>query len=239
MKLSQLALTLVLVAGGIFVYDALVVRDAGEQVAETIRDEEPHRPVEAELPSFAVLEGRGDEIWRSDVERRLEQLEQTPTTAGRTEAAGDGSESGVPGVEPVPGDAEEEAVDEDGNPRPRRFTRQDVATFRALLETVERQRREEKIRQQMVDGLKKIGVELTDAQTKEVVDLTLGFYRGVKGRLQTIPQGEETREQRAAVYQQLKSDYADELYGIVPRTEADRIMEAIQRNENRQSKDGK
>jgi len=238
MKLSQLALTLVLVAGGIFVYDALVVRDQVESEAEPIRTEEPQRSVEADLPSFAVLEGRGDEIWRADVERRLEQLEGAPAEAGRTQSQAEGPASGVPGVAPSEDD-DEEALDENGHPRPRAFTHRDVATFRALLETVERQRREEKIRRQMHDGLKKIGVELTPAQANEVVDLTLGFYRNVKGRLQQIPEGEETRGQRTALYQQLKSDYADELYGIVPRTEADRIMEAISRNENRQAKDGR
>lgn len=237
MKLSQLALTVVLVAGGIFFYDALGSRDAAEVMPEIVRVEQP-APVqgEGEMPSFAVLEGRGDEIWRSDIERRLEQLEVEPTAAGRTEEVPDGVESGVPGTAPVEG---EEALDENGNPRPRRFTPRDVATFRALLETVERQRREEKTRRQMHDGLKKIGVELNDVQANQVVDLTLKLYRGFGAKTRGLPRSDANRDQRLAVFNQLKEDYADELYGIIPPAEADRIIDAIDRQANRQPKDGR
>lgn len=237
MKLSQLALTVVLVAGGIFVYDALGVRDAAEVIPEIVRVEQP-APVrdEGEMPPFAVLEGRGDEIWRSDIERRLEHLEVEPAVAGRTEEAA--SESGVPGTAAVEGE-EAEALDENGNPRPRRFTPRDVATFRALLETVERQRREEKTRRQMHDGLKKIGVELNDVQANQVVDLTLKLYRGFQAKTRSLPRSEANRDQRLAVFNQLKEDYADELYGMIPPAEADRIIDAIDRQANRQPKDGR
>ena len=239
MKLSQLALTLVLVAGGLFVYDALVARDPADPEPAEIRSEAPASPrVEEELPSFAVLEGRGDDIWRSDIERRLEQLELTPASPGRTEAAGEGADPVVPGTTPAERE-EEGGVDENGNPRPRRFTPQDVATFRALLETVERQRREEQTRRKMLDGLKKIGVELNDVQANSVVDLTLRLYRGFQTRTREMPQGEEGRPQRLAVFNELKEGYADELYGVVPRAEADRIMDAINRQVNRQPQDGR
>jgi hypothetical protein len=239
MKLSQLALTLVLVAGGIFVYDAFLVREAAEALPETVRVEQP-APLgdEGEMPSFAVLEGRGDEIWRSDIERRIEHLEVAPAAADRTEGAADGVESGVPGAAPVEGE-EGEALDENGNSRPRRFTPKDVATFRAVLETVERQRREEKTRRQMLSGLEKIGVELNDVQANQVVDLTLKLYRGFQAKTRGLPRSEENRDQRLAVFNQLKKDYADELYGIVPPAEADRIIDAINRQANRQPKDGR
>ena len=239
MKLSQLALTLVLVAGGIFVYDALVDREAPEPTPEAIRTEPPPPAhTDAELPPFAVLEGRGDEIWRADIERRLEELEVAPAAAGRSEAGETVAGPGVPGTAPVEGEAEED-VDENGNPRPRRFTRKDVATFRALLETVERQRREEKTRRQMHDGLKKIGVELNDVQANQVVDLTLKLYRGFQAKTRSLPRNDENRSARLAVFNELKEDYADELYGIVPVAEADRILDAINRQANRQPKDGR
>ena len=239
MKLSQLALTLVLVAGGLFVYDALVVRDPAEPTPDAIRSEElPAPQTEAELPAFAMLEGRGDEIWRSDIERRLEELELTPAVARSSEAIEGEPESSVPGAPPSAGE-DEETFDEDGKPRPRRFTPKDVATFRALLETVERKRREEKTRRQMLDGLEKIGVELPDVQANEVVDLTLRLYRGFQAGTRNLPKGEEGHGQRLAVFNQLKKDYSDELYGIVPPADADRIIDAINRQANRPRKDGR
>jgi len=233
MRLSQVLLTVVLVAGGIFVYDALLARPPEEAPPADLHAASPPaaEPAPA-LPPFAVLEGRGDDLWRADVERRLAELERRGNGATTTEAGSldePASSSDAPDEE-APADGESA---EDGAPaRERRpVTHEEVARFRALLEAVERQRREEDVRRKMREGLKKIGVELTEPQTKSVVDLTLRFYRGVQQKLQTIPQGEETRDQRLALYQQMKRDYADELYGIIPAAEADRIMQAIQSRE--------
>lgn len=238
MKLTQLVLTLILMGGALFVYDAFVVRDAVEPAPTPFREAEP-APEPAELPSFAVLEGRGDEIWRSDVERRLEQLEYLPDVAGRSERAGAATDPAVPGIEAGAETEGEETVDETGDPRPRRFTPKEVATFRALLETVERQRREEKSRRQMRDGLRKLGIELPDAQANQVVDLTLRLYRGFQAKSRDLPKGEPGRDQRLAVFRELREVYADELYGIVPSGDAARIVEAIDRQANRQPKDGR
>ena len=226
----QLVLTLVLVAGGIFVYDALGARTAPDAPPETIRDEEPPAaPVEPEPAPFAILEGRGDDIWRAEVERRLALLETVPTAD--TTTSPEGVEAGVPGV---PGRSPDETQGEEGDaaegeaPRRRRFTPEDVATFRALLETVERQRRVEKTRRQMLDGLKKIGVELDKEQANQVVDLTLRLYRGFQQETRGMPQGEAGRDQRLQVYDRLKQGYADELYRTIPASDADRILEAIE-----------
>ncbi len=242
MKFTQLALTLLLVAGGIFVYDALVARAPEEAATEEIRSTEPPPPhVEEELPSFAVLEGRGDDIWRSDMERRIEQMEQTFLTAARTQAVDGGAIPGLPGAAGAEGEDAGSGVegDENGTAGRRRITPKVVEDFRALLEIVERQRRDEQTRRKMREGLQKIGVELNDAQTGAVVDLTLKFYRGVQSALKKMPRGEENGDQRVAVYQQMQETYADELYGIVPRTEADLIMDAINRQANRLRKDSK
>ena len=234
MKLSQLALTLVLVAGGIFVYDAFVVREAPEPGPAPLR-EEPAPPTEAEPAPFPILEGRGDDIWRADIERRIEELEHSaPTTAGTTRA-GESPTPGLPAAEDGDPDESETTEGEDA-PRSRRFTPRDVATFRALLETVERQRREEKTRRQMLDGLKKIGVELDPTQADQVVDLTLKLYRGFQAKTRSIPKDEQGRDQRLAVFNELKRDYEDELYGMIPPGEADRIMEAINARAQQQPK---
>lgn len=241
MKPTQLLLTLILVAGGIFVYDALVVREPADPAPETIRQEPSVAPAPTpeaeELAPFPVLEGRGDDIWRSDIERRLEGLERSPDVAGRTESSAALEASGVPGV--PAGESEDEVLDENGQPRKRRFTPKDVATFRALLETVERQRREEKTRRGMLDGLKKLGVELPEAQANKVVDLTVGLYRGFQAKTRGMPKGEEGRAQRLEIFRELRTTYADELYRVVPPDDAERIVEAIDRLSNRQPKDGR
>lgn len=233
MRLSHVLLTVVLVAGGIFVYDALVVRPPEEPPPVELRADAPPAPeAVAEIPPFAVLEGRGDDLWRADLERRLAELESR-VDGGRKVEVVPGESPAAPPEGADADAAEDEAIAGEGEPEAgrRAVTREEFARFRALLEAVERQRREEDVRRKMRDGLNKIGVELTEPQTKSVVDLTLRFYRGVQQKLRTIPQGEETREQRTALYQQMKRDYADELYGIIPAAEADRIMHAIESRE--------
>ena len=239
---AQLLVTVLLVAGGIFVYDAVVVRPPAEPPDLIVRteeasDEAPDIRVEEERPPFAVLEGTGDDIWREQMERRLQELEaRMPGGDPRTTVVPEGGLPSEDG-EGTAGEGPEPGEPADPEEAKRRYAER-LGRFRKMLEAVERQRGWEKAARQVsrfINGIEDL--QLTDEQKREVVKTTVRFQHRYKQLARQPRNTEEQKQAQQAATQQLWGAYQDALRDQIPASEADVIIESIQ-NATSGRKDG-
>lgn len=237
MKLPQFLLTLGLVAGGILAYDLL--RSSPESATETTMTRRsaptepegappPGVPVEGEGIAPATLDGTGDDLLLLDLARRMESLERllgsSSEAASQDIAAGPSEEE--EGSETS--DSEAETAEQGlGGLNPSRFSREELKAFREKLQWVERQRRLEKAGREIWKWLDKQGVELTPEQQRGVVIHALHYQVKAK-KVGNMPGNDDAaKAAKKAEYDALSREFRDELYDLVPSTEADRIITAI------------
>lgn len=226
---AQLIVTILLVAGGIFVYDAMVVRPPEEASGPILRTEEAagasEEPRTEPPSSFAVLEGTGDDIWRAEVDRRLAELEQV-----RTEAVGDAGAApeGMPAVPGKEGEEGEEGADEPLDPEVQeQVERQRLKWFREMLEKVERQRRWEQAARKVKQYFDNLDLALTDEQMRDAVRTTVQYqakWGQMKRKLDAEKAGDQARKDG---YANLFNEYHEALGSVIPTSEADLIILAL------------
>ncbi len=239
MKLSQILLTVLIVAGSIAVYD-VVIRDGdpgGAPAELTVLRETVYEEAEPEILAPITLEGRGDDLRVEELERRLAALEQSFTNGDRVVVVAEGSERGTdratspaaPASASEPDGDEQERDPEDPdalNPRPAPV--EELRDFRRKLQWVERQRKLEKQARDLSQWLDAQGVTLTNEQRWEVVREAMR-YRARAGRILKEQGADVSPEEKQAVVRSLTSEFKDRLYDMVPPGEAGRIVDAIDR----------
>ena len=173
MNLLQLVLTLVLVAGGIFVYDTFVADDpqpvtpdAPPVEVPVTRAPEPEPEMRVDLPGAGVdcLVSRIDDLEARLAESLIEARERRPDSVGG-------------GLGPAPGEFRVEDVEEGEEPE---FDERDLAWFRAMKEEVDRRQRQERFEQMISGQLDRTGVELTGEQRQGVVKATLDYRAKIR-----------------------------------------------------------
>jgi hypothetical protein len=239
MKLTQLLITLGLVTGGIVVYDAVGVQPATQPADLAASYEAPFQDgAEDEIDPLVILEGRGDDLWREDILRRLRALEENGPAAGDPAAGADGpaeeggeAESLAAPTEDLPFLPETDDPAEISSYDP-----EDVKAFRTLLEAVERQRNWERAARDIRRALRRMDVDLTDDQRTGVVKATLAFRQKFRAAVRKLPRGEENKQVRKDAFTQLKQEYTDSLNAVVPSSEADTIVAGMTRYQARAAK---
>ncbi len=236
----QILTTVLLVAAGLLVYDALgprrdvVPAGGASPVRSDVERSAPDGAAADAAPApFPLLVGTGDEVWRADVERRLAALESR-TTAGTAAA-----EDATPPAPGTVGDAVDETAQATGSDAPSGGTRasparpavspEQVRRFRTLLEAVERQRRLERAVKEIGAFLDQTGAKLTDGERRAVIATAVRYqarWRDEQGQLK----GEgHTDAERKAASASLLAEFEGALRDEVPAAEADLIVQAVQR----------
>lgn len=226
MNVPQLVLTLVLVAGGLFVYDTFVAERSPPAPTEPLLvDTSPATPTAAtpdEPPMRVELQGAGVEglLRRVEaLESHVEELAAAAASAGRRTTPGEGG-VGIP-----PGFRVEDVVEADEPV----FDERELAWFRAMKDEVDRQQRQERFERMISNQLDRTGVSLTDGQREGVLKATLAYRQSITARYREEGFSKQPAEVREQALTQLRADYEQTLYTLVPSAEADKILEQMGR----------
>lgn len=234
MKLGPILLLNVLIAGGaVFTYHMVAAPSpstpsSGYPEVMTV-DTGPVEDAgtEAYVPEPA-LQGVGDEVYRKKVEKLEKELASMKALlAGMTAKGGttdgSGSERGaMPAIElPVVEEGVEEPAFEDDTLR----------SFRALLEQVEQQRRDERIKDGLKRQLDRLGVELSEQQEQAVIQATVGFRDKTRDMWRNLPRGadDQAREKRREAMETMREEYSKTVYSLVPAADAEKIVNSMGR----------
>jgi hypothetical protein len=246
--LAQVLMTVVLVAAGIVLYDTVVVERRGASPDAVPPTTERERAQEVDEPApFPLLQGRGDDAWRADLEHRIEVLEAGLARAGPAKhpgsAAPDGGGSpqagpspegpGPDGASPSTGSSDEPWMDAEGakyDAEGRRIvTPKELTRFRKMLEAVEHQRQREKAARAVSQFLDKIGVKLTDDERKAVIGTTLDYQGKWRQASGSFGKDDEGNQKRTEAHAALVRDYEQALRAVAPGSEVDLMMDAMRR----------
>ncbi len=223
MNVLQLVLTLVLVAGGLFVYDTFVADRSPPAPTESLRVDTPAAPPPAttpvEPPMRVELQGAGVEALVRRVEALEARAEELAAAASRRATPGEGG-AGIP-----PGFRVEDVVDVE-EPI---FDERELAWFRAMKDEVDRQQRQERFERMISNQLERTGVSLTDEQREGVLKATLDYRQSITARYRQEGFSKQPAEVRNEALSQLRADYEQSLYMLVPAAEADKILQQMGR----------
>lgn len=231
---TYLLLTVPLVGGSLYVYDSL--RPSAPAPAENAAYSAPA----AREPARAPADGptlSGDPA--AQVERQVERLVRTSLERWLEEqrarrAAGDASV--VPGTEPgSPGGStgSAPAIDLGADPlahaegAPGTYDERTLKVFRAYLDEAQRREREERMAEMVGANLDRLGVTLSEAQKKAVVDITVRYQNQRREAFRGFPPGQDSRDGRQKAAQELQEAYSKAVYDAVPAAEAEKIVNAL------------
>jgi hypothetical protein len=232
----QLLITMLLVAGGIFIYDATRsgapaagtgsgyelrpdgTGEAGEPAAEPTGGSETLLDGGAETMLARNNAGRIARLERSltTLEEALARLRRAPKSGAGAEAI-DGGES-VPALDP------RDIVNEE-NPH---FDDATLATISAYFDEIHRRRSEERERMRIGIELDRQGVDLSETQKKAVINETVDYQERMRALLgRPYPPDEAGRTERQEALNDLKGDYEKTIRRIVPDEEkAQKVLES-------------
>ncbi len=223
MKLSYLLINVVLVAGGIFVYDEIKSPDptqvhtdyTGGLTADAPDTPSDDRP--APMTSGG-LRDRSDEALADRVaamERLLSSL-----SARRAERADDGTGPLASNGGKLPELSATDFIDPD-DPVYDEKTLQTIASY---MDEINRRKQEERQRNRVASELDRLGLELSDAQQKSVVDETLAYQGKARDLLrQGFARDEDGRTARREAFKTLQDEYKNTINRLVPTAEAEKI----------------
>jgi hypothetical protein len=230
---TVLVLNLLFVAGGIFVYDALVRGDGRcsepAPVQEAPQEIAREEPVAAPQP---VLQGAGMET----LARRIAALEATlaarpapATVAGVVpDSRGDRESPALTGTGGTDGASSGTIGGEVLAPSPSAFEPQRLADFRAMLDVVEKQRQEERRIEAVKNQLQRLEVQLTPDQERAVIAEISKFREKLADTFRG-PNRDGDRTERESQYQQLVQEHEQALLRIAPANEVQKIVAGMGR----------
>ena len=224
MKLSYILLNVLLVGGGILIYDTL--KGDPQSVSSGVGHYDPLRsdPVEEEDAGesrVVLLDGGGEGILAKRNANRLDELEGQLASLARRAREGGGSD-GTAGGADVPPIALEAPEVLDGVASG--FDEPTLKSIEQYVDEINRRKMVERQRNRVEGEVTRLGLELNEAQTAAVVDLTLGYQEKARDLLrQTFSRDDKGREDRKQAYEQLRQEYTTSLNRLVPATEAEKI----------------
>jgi len=227
MKLGPyLLINLVLVGGGLFLYDSL----KGDQAPRTIEsseydslqaDDVGEAPFERQAP--VMLSGGGNDV----LARRVEQLEQTVADlrgllASSQATSPSSATTGGPAPTELPALASRDLLDEE---RPS-YDEATLSSLRSYMDEITRRKNEERQRNRVTAELERQGLNLSEEQTKAVVDQTLLHQTKARDLLRQggWPRDEKGREDRREAFKDLQGQYSSAIRTLVPSADAEKIL---------------
>lgn len=224
---TYLLLTVPLVGVSLYVYDS--VRGSSHAATSDVAPVGAPAPREASVAAPGpVLQGdtsvQTERIVRETAERMLKELLAKGGGAGGTGViSGGGSDAGLPAQQPLSLGSEPEAVE---GPNAR-FDERTLKVFRAYLDEAQRLEREEREVKMVGDTLERLGVSLTDAQRKSVIDTTVRYQKQRREAFRNLQPGTDNREARQQAGKELRDAYSKAIYDLVPSAEAEKIVNGI------------
>jgi hypothetical protein len=224
MKSAYLLVNLLVVGAALFAYDTLRSDPLPLPAATSpVLSRVEEAPAPAEAPRDLVLAGTGIEAIQVRLDRmarRLEELEK----AGAERPGRVVADSTTPYDSPASLPAYQ--VPEVGDPDRPLLQPEEVTRFRALLDAVEKQRRDERLTQSVVTSLDRLQLDLRPEQKDAVVRETLAYREGVRMAIQATARSGGA-DKRMETIQPLRQAYETRIYEIVPNAEAQKIVESI------------
>ena len=234
MKLGPILLLNVLIAGGaVFSYHMVAgpapATDNTGYGDEMSVDPEPIADVETDYVAEPALQGVGDEVYRNKVEKlekelasMKELLASLQVKGGKVSIEGGSGGAAMPAIEmPIVEEGEEDPE----------FTDDTLRSFRAMMEQVEQQRRDERIQEGLKRQLDRLGVELSEDQEQAVMKATLDFRQKTRNMWRGLPRGadDESREKRREAMEGMREEYSKTVYSLVPAADAEKIVNSMGR----------
>jgi hypothetical protein len=228
---TYLMLTVPLVGGSLFLYDSVrsPARPAYDEVGD-LRVPPPPRetPKEEAGPMLqADPTAQIERIVRETVGRMLQERggAGNPGAGTRTEVV-EGTDGGAMSLPQMPSIDVPGGSDALDGPNAR-YDEQTVKVLRSYMDEIQRREREERQVQMVTSQLDRLGVALTDSQRKGVIEATLKYQHSVRDALRAVPPGQENREARTKVMQDVRDQYTKVLYDIAPAAEAEKIVNGL------------
>ncbi len=223
MKLSYLLINIVLVAGGIFVYDQIKSPDPAGTTGggyDPLQADAPYDPEPAPEGAGSMtsggMRGSSDKATIRALEDRLASLERL--ISRRTPPSSDGTPA------PVGGKLPELAATDFIDPENPSFDEKTVQTIEAYVDEINRRKAIARQRERVGAELDRLGVELSDEQKKNVVDATLTYQDKARELLrQGWSRDEKGREARKEAFSSLQDEYATTINRLVPTSAAEKI----------------
>lgn len=231
MKPAYLLVNVLLVGAGLFAYDTLRAErpvPVTEPVPVVRAPEPAAEPAPEPLPGISLV-GMGEEqiFERLDkMAKRLASLETQLKQQGRTRVIADsGDGAGTPAYG-APVSLDTLPQDEDGNPV---FDAQEMAWFRALKEEVDRQVRMERYEDMIGRQIDRMEVSLSDEQREQVIAAAIDFRNSIRDSIRQLGDqpGETTREAREAAVAEVRENFSQTMYSLVPASDAEILLSQL------------
>lgn len=222
---TYLLFTVPLVGGSLFLYDNLraTPRAPVEEAGLTV----PAPRGESAPESGPMLQADPSAQIERLVREALERQQRERPAVGRpgiTVAPGESTPGTLPQVPSI--DLPDAP---DGTPEgpAGTFDEKTLKTLGSYIAEIERREREERLTQMVNGQIDRLGVSLTDAQKKAVVETTLKYQKQVRDALRTLPPGEQNRDARTKAVQDVRDQYSVAIYNIAPAAEAEKLVNAL------------
>ncbi len=230
MKLGPyLLINLLMVGGGIFIYDNLK-SDTGSgsdaPVYDPLTAEAPSRDEPTPAPEPMELDGGANDVTNRDNTRRINSLERTIADLREELRSLKGSNGGgttTSGNGVMPSMASSDLVDEE-NPV---FDDGTLSTISAYLDEINRRKNEERQMRRIETELERKDIDLSESQKESVVKETLAYQAKARDLLRKqFSRDEAGREERRQAFQGLQDEYASVIKSLVPEQQADQILDS-------------
>ncbi|MDJ0976789.1 MAG: hypothetical protein QNJ98_20200 [Planctomycetota bacterium] len=233
MKLGPILLLNVLIAGGaVFSYHMVAgpapATDNSGYEEDMSVDPEPIANVETDYVEEPALQGVGDEVYRKKVETLEKELASMKELLASLQVKGGSAAPSGSNGSSMP--ALEMPIVEEGEEDPE-FTEDTLRSFRAMMEQVEQQRRDERIQEGLKRQLDRLGVELSEDQEQAVMKATLSFREKTRNMWRSLPRGadDESRDKRREAMEGMREEYSKTVYSLVPAADAEKIVNSMGR----------
>lgn len=226
-----LLINLIVVGGGLFLYDSLKgdsparVSDSGAfdpLQADDVGQPPARDPADA---TPAMLSGGGPEALASRVGHLESILRDLRREIARTSASSSTGSGGaaLPAGGQLPSLASEDYV-EGEEPT---YNEKTLTTIESYMDEINRRKTEERQRNRVTAEIKRQGLDLTEGQTKDVVEITLAYQTKSRELVRKgWPRDETGRTGRKEAYKALQDEYSASIHELLPAADAEKIMES-------------
>ena len=233
---TYLMLNVLLVGGGILIYDTVrVERHETSRSADVASIEHATDPAasSASAESPIVLAGGGEAAVLAQFQefnRRIAILEQarrgTPggASAGTAHGTSAGGASDGGGVAD-PGEGL--SLPDIGDPNDPRFDPVILERFRVYKDKVEQMEREKRAIEFANTRIEGLRLNLSSAQQEAVVAATVKYESQVRDTVRSLPRGARGPEERQKAVGELKEQYTKTIASIVPAGDAEKIVNSV------------
>jgi len=219
MKLGPyLLLNVLVVGGGIFLYDTLKGDPVVPSYTHTVTQAPEAARPSADSPGPVVLDA-GDADFQAERNRqKLQELEALIRRMAVPVDSGGGSTGAAGGTVPA---LEMDAVEPGENAV---FDEKTLTTLKAYMDEIRRRDEEQRRKDRVNEELNRLDLRLSDSQRDAVVSATLSYQDKARDVMRgTYTRDEAGQSERRTALETLREEYAVTIRSLVPNAEAEKI----------------